>query len=65
MATSEYRPERCGECGDERQREWLVKTIAKGVTVPRGWRVESRSPEFWKTVAAPTRWTTLCACDAP
>lgn len=64
-ATTEYRPEQCPDCGADRERVWLVKTaVAKGVTVPRGWRVEHRSAS-WKTIAAPTRDTTLCLCDAP
>lgn len=63
---TEYRTELCGDCGDTRDREWVVRTLGKGVPVPAGYRVEKRSQSGdWRTVAGPARWTTLCGCDAP
>ena len=61
---TENRSETCDECADTVDREWRVQTLGKGVQVPAGWRVEKRAGD-WRTIAAPTRWTTLCLCDAP
>lgn len=60
---TEWRSEVCDDCNGDREREWKVKTVTKTFTVPKGWRVESRLGVH-KTIAAPTRWTTLCECDA-
>jgi hypothetical protein len=60
----ESREETCDECGWTCDREWRVRTLSKGTPVPRGYRVEKRAGD-WKTVAAPTRMTTLCGCDVP
>lgn len=62
MPTREWRREHCGECGVEREREWMLDTISKGQRVSAGWTVESRSPE-WRNIARPTRWVTMCMCD--
>lgn len=63
--TTVYRPETCSDCGEEREREWIVKTISKGTKVPKGYRVVKSDTEFWKTIEGRTRWTTLCLCDVP
>ena len=62
MPRTEYRYETCDDCGWTRERGWLVQTVHKGAPVPRGYRVEKRDGE-WRTVAARTRFTTLCGCD--
>jgi hypothetical protein len=63
---TENRPETCDDCGDTIDREWRVQTLGKGVALPKGYRVEKRSQSGdWRTIAAPTHWTTLCLCDAP
>jgi hypothetical protein len=64
---TETRGETCPECGDRIDREWSVQVIAKGTPVPKGWRVQPRrgAGDAWRTIAAPTRWATLCLCDAP
>lgn len=66
MANHVMYVETCDDCGDERDRVWVVKTISKGAPVPTGWRLQGR-PETpsWRRVERPTRDVTLCACDAP
>ena len=61
--TKETRPETCPDCNAERDREWLTRDIFKGVAVPQGWRVEKRWASGTRSIAAPTRWVTLCLCD--
>lgn len=66
--SSEWRPETCPDCDSEREREWLVRTVAKGMPIPKGWRRSARQPlpnGSWKTIEGRTRWTTLCLCDTP
>jgi hypothetical protein len=58
----EWREETCEDCGAERERSWSVREIAKGLPVPKGYRVEHRGAS-WKRAAAPTTTTTLCLCD--
>ncbi len=60
----EIRPEICRDCGATRDRDWVVKHVAKGTPVPRGFRVVKRGGA-WTTVTAPTRFTSLCLCDTP
>lgn len=53
---TEWRTEVCDDCGDEREREWVVKTV---------WQVEPLAPRGgWRTVSRATGFRTLCACDA-
>jgi hypothetical protein len=49
----EWRTERCPDCGADRERCWLVTSKAVG-----------GKGGSWKTVATPTKWTSLCDCDA-
>lgn len=55
--------EQCPDCGDTREREHLENTVPLGLPVPKGWHVIKRHPS-WKTIRRPTRFTTLCDCDA-
>lgn len=59
---TEWRDETCSQCGAEREREWSVRSIPARLEVPKRYRVESRRGGH-KTIAAPTRWTTICECD--
>lgn len=60
----ETRQETCPDCLEQRDREWITKSIFKGVTVPEGFQVEKTWSSGTRSIAAPTRWATLCGCDA-
>lgn len=47
---NEWRKEVCPDCNADREREWLVSLVSTRGT--------------WKEISKPTRWTTLCMCDA-
>jgi hypothetical protein len=61
---TEWREERCEDCGDMIERAWVVRTRAIGAPIPAGFKVEHRGTS-WTTDAAPTEWVTLCLCYAP
>lgn len=61
----EDRREICTDCLDERDRQWAVQTIVTGSPIPKGWHLQpSIGGKAWRTIAAPTSWTTVCSCDA-
>lgn len=60
----QMRPETCPDCDEQRDREWVTRDIFKGVAVPAGWRVEKRWSSGARSIAAPTRFVTVCGCDA-
>lgn len=60
----ESRAEICPDCRETRDRDWIVRSITRGAPIPPGFRVLKRIGA-WKTIARPTRSTTLCLCDAP
>jgi hypothetical protein len=65
---SEQRSEVCADCGADRDREWLTGIKGKGEPMPKGWRRVEPQPQplsTWVSIEAPTRWTSLCLCDAP
>lgn len=67
VSTSEWREEVCPECGDDREREWRVELMPTGGRVSKGWQVDQtrgRKSPSWTPICYPTRWATLCACDA-
>ena len=55
--------EECPDCEATREREHVERVVPSSLPVPKGWQVTSRSGE-WKTIRRPTRFTTLCDCDA-
>lgn len=61
--TTEYRSEICDDCGYDFERLWDVKNWPQNQPVPTGWRVLS-SRGSWKRIGQPTRYGTLCMCDA-
>lgn len=61
---NENRPETCDDCGFEREREWAIKVIHAKSPVPKGWQIDKQDTPSWKTISAPTKWVTLCDCDA-
>lgn len=62
---SEWREERCGDCGATVERRWVTRTHKVGVKVPDGFRVERhRSGSSWSTIAGRTADVSMCLCDA-
>ena len=62
--SSEWREERCGDCGTTRDRRWVVQTHKTRTAMPKGFRVASRGVSgTWNLVEGPTRDVTLCLCD--
>lgn len=59
---TELREEKCPDCRETVERDWIVRSIPAGVEVPHGFRVEGRSGSH-RTIAAPTRWVSVCACN--
>lgn len=60
--SSEWREERCEECGETFERRWVTKTHKIGAPIPPGYRTERRG-NSWSTIAAPTSDASLCLCD--
>lgn len=61
---SEWREERCEDCGATRERRWVVRTHMPHAAMPAGFHVEShRSGASWNTIAGPTADVSGCLCD--
>jgi hypothetical protein len=62
--SSEWREERCEECGAGRERRWIVRIHKTRTAVPAGFHVQShRSNSSWSTIAGLTSDVSLCDCD--
>lgn len=59
----EQRSERCPDCHEQRDREWEVRDVDARAIVLGQWHTERRQGGT-KRVARPTRWVSVCACDA-
>lgn len=59
---SEWREERCKDCGATFERRWIIQTHKIGTPVPKGYRTEHRG-QSWTTIAGPTADASLCMCD--